>query len=213
VIRKRRIDGPRKGTTVHKGILMVTGITGAENCAAALSKQFGIPVVTVATSREASSVLRRREFAIVVIDSSLVELREDGADSLLKHAGLAIPLEMNFAISGCGRLVREVRAALARREREHELAISAAAASIETVMRETVAGLLLQLQLAIAESGASSQLSERLRLVLELAVSLRDKLERSGPHKAEKPVLLHDVRTQQKPRSIGPERAAAALPG
>jgi len=202
----------RKGTLVHKGILMVTAITGVENCAAVLSKQFGIPVVTAATRREAFSFLRRREFAIVVIDSSLVESREDGADSLLMHAGLAIPLEINFAISGCGRLVREVRAALARRELEHELAISVASVSIETEVRETVAGLLLQVQLAIAEPGASSQLSERLRLVLELAVSLREKVERSGLRRAEKPVLQHDIRTRQKPRSIGPERAVAALP-
>lgn len=139
---------------MHQGILMVTAITGAENCAAVLSKQFGIPVETAAHRREALAALRRREFAIVVIDESLVQPREDGTDSLLKHAGLATLLEMNFAISGCGRLVREVRAALSRRERERGLALSAAAISIESELRETVAGLLLHAQLALAEPGA-----------------------------------------------------------
>jgi hypothetical protein len=164
--------------SMPKGILMVTAITGAENCATVLSKQFGMPVETAASRRDALAALRRREFAIVVIDESLVEAREDVSDSLLKHAGLAIPLEMNFAISGCGRLVREVRAALSRREREHELALSAAATSIDSELRETVAGLLLQTQLTLAEPGVSPQLSERLQLILELAVNLRQKLEK-----------------------------------
>jgi hypothetical protein len=189
---------------------MVTAIAGAENCAAVLSKQFGIPVETAANRRDASIALRRREFSIVVIDESLVELREDGADSLLKHCGLAIPLEMNFAISGCGRLVREVRAALSRREREQEVALTAAASSIERELRETVAGLLLQAQLALAEPGVSAQLSERLGMILEVAVNLRQKLD--GPRlikvETEKPgklVAARPVRAQQNP-------AAAALP-
>ena len=93
-----------------QNILMITAIAGAENCAAVLSKQFGLTVETAANRKEGLAALRRREFALVVLDESLVDSRDDGADSLLKHAGLAIPLEINFAISGCGRLVREVRA-------------------------------------------------------------------------------------------------------
>ena len=185
---------------MHKGILMVTAITGAENCAAVLSKQFGMPVETAASRKEALAALRRRAFSILVIDESLVDSREDGADSLLKHSGLAIPLEMNFAISGCGRLVREVRAALSRRDREHEVALSAAATSIESELRETVAGLLLQTQLAIAEPGVSRPLLERLQLILESAVSLRQKLERQGTetrlNKAVRSALPQSVNVQ-----------------
>ncbi|MBV8116259.1 MAG: hypothetical protein JO300_16060, partial [Silvibacterium sp.] len=77
---------------MRTGILMVTAITGAENCAAVLSKQFGMPVETAASRREALTALRRQEFAIVVIDEALVDSRADGSDLLLKHAGLAIPL-------------------------------------------------------------------------------------------------------------------------
>ena len=178
---------------MQKGILMVTAITGADNCAAVLSKQFAVPVETAGSRREALAALRKREFAVVVLDESLVESREDGTDSLLKHAGLAIPLEMNFAISGCGRLVREVRAALSRRDLEHEHVRSAAALSIESELREIAAGLLLQAQLALAEPGISTQLSERLRLILELAVSLRRKLEKPGQL-----LLPQTARTQQR---------------
>ena len=196
---------------MHKGILMVSAITGAENCAAVLSKQFGMLVETAASRKEALAALRRKEYSILVIDESLVESRGDGSDSLLKHSGLAIPLEMNFAISGCGRLVREVRAALSRRDREREVAHSAAATFIESELREAVAGLLLQAQLALVEPGISPQLLERLQLILELAVGLRKKLERQEPEKPvsgnpAKPAFPQNVRAQP-----GRQPAAAAL--
>ncbi|HEX3473184.1 MAG TPA: hypothetical protein VHT28_18535 [Silvibacterium sp.] len=160
-----------------QSVLMITAIAGAENCAAVLSKQFGLTVETVANRRDGLAALRRREFALVVVDESLVQGRDDGTDSLLKHAGLAVPLEINFAISGCGRLVREVRAALLRREREQELALRAAATSIQSDLRDTVAGLLLQSQLALAEPAISPQLAEKLKLVVELAGNLRQRLD------------------------------------
>ena len=184
---------------MQKGILMVTAITGAENCARALSKQFAVHVETAASHREALTALRKREFSILVIDESLVDSRQGGSDLLLKHSGLAIPLEMNFAISGCGRLVREVRAALARRDRELGLAFSAAASSIESELREGIAGLLLQTQLALAEPGIPPSLNERLQLILESALSFRRRLDRIGladsmaGEKANRPVSRRPV--------------------
>jgi hypothetical protein len=181
-----------------QSILMITAIAGAENCAAVLSKQFGLTVETAPSRKDGMAALRRREFALVVVDESLVEPREDGTDSLLKHAGLAIPLEINFAISGCGRVVREVRAALLRREREQDMAQSAAAAAIQSDLRDTVAGLLLQSQLALAEPGISPQLSERLKLVLELAIHLRERLDLPSPPAAP----ARQIRQQQRAQPI-----------
>ena len=164
-----------------QSILMITAIAGAENCATMLSKQFGLAVETARSRREGLAALRRREFAVIVVDQSLVEQPEDGMDSLLKHAGLAIPLEINFAISGCGRVVREVRAALMRRDREKDVARSAAASSIRSGLRDGIAGLLLQAQLALAEPGITPPLAERLHLLLELASNLRQRLDQPEP--------------------------------
>jgi hypothetical protein len=166
---------------MQQSILMITAIAGAENCAAVLSKQFGLTVETARSRKEALAALRRREFAVLVVDQSLVEHVDDGVDALLKHAGMAIPLEINFAISGCGRVVREVRAALLRRDREKDLALSAAASSIRCELRDGLAGLLLQSQLALSEPGIPPQLCERLELLLELAASLRQRLENPQP--------------------------------
>ena len=162
-----------------EGILLVTGIAGAENCAAVVSKQFGLAVETVSSRKDALAALRRRGYSIVVLDSSLLEVATGDADVLFKHSGLAIPLEINFAISGCGRLVREIRAALGRRQMEQAVAARAAATSLESNLRDTVAGLLLQSQLALAEPSVPPQLAEKLKLMAELAGSLRQKLDQN----------------------------------
>jgi hypothetical protein len=88
----------------------------------------------------------------------------------------AWPLQINFALSGAARLVREIRAALHRREREQTLARRAAAAAIETELKSTVAGLLLHSQLALNGSEISSLAAERMRMVADLAGSLRQQL-------------------------------------
>jgi len=160
-----------------ESVLLVTGIAGAENCAAVVAKQFNLVVETVSSRKDALAALRRRGYSIVVLDSSLLEAATGDAEAIFKHSGLAIPLEINFAISGCGRLVREIRAALSRRQLEQAAAERAAASSLESNLRDTVAGLLLQSQLALAEPSVPPQLADKLKLMAELAGSLRKKLE------------------------------------
>lgn len=160
-----------------ESVLLVTGIAGAENCAAVVAKQFNLTVETLSSRKDALTALRRRSYSIVVLDSSLLEAATGDAEAVFKHSGLAIPLEFNFAISGCGRLVREIRAALIRRQLEQVAAERAAASSLESNLRDTVAGLLLQSQLALAEPSVPPQLADKLRLMAQLAGSLRKKLD------------------------------------
>ena len=166
--------------SLPENILIVTAIAGAENCGAVVSKQFGLAVETVSNRKEALAALRRQNYSIVVLDSSLIEASAGDADAIFKHSGLAIPLEINFAISGCGRLVREIRAALSRRQMEQGVAARAAASSLESNLRDTVAGLLLQSQLALAEPAIPPQLADKLKLMVELAGNLRQKLDQSN---------------------------------
>jgi hypothetical protein len=94
-------------------------------------------------------------------------------------------LQINFALSGAARLTREIRAALHRREREQMLARRAAAAAIETELKTTVAGLLLHSQLALSGSEVPAHLADKLRVVVELAGSLRQQLSASQQARAE----------------------------
>ena len=157
-------------------ILMVTGIEGARNCAAVVGAQLGMEVEVAEGRRAALAALRRREFLAVVIDESLAECDPAAAERICENAGLAIPMQINFAISGAARLIREIRAALHRREREQTLARRAAAAAIESELKTTVAGLLLHSQLALSGDGVPPAVADRLRMVADLAGSLRQQL-------------------------------------
>jgi len=157
-------------------ILIVTGIDGASNCAAVVGAQLGMEVELAEGRKTALAALRRREFSAVVVDETMAECDPSAAEAIWEHAGLAIPLQINFALSGSDRLIREIRAALHRREREQMLARRAAAAAIETELKTTIAGLLLHSQLALSGSEMSSPIADKLRMVADLAGNLRQQL-------------------------------------
>jgi hypothetical protein len=157
-------------------VLMVTGIDGARNCGAAVSTQLGMEVEVAENRRAAMAILKRREFYVVVVDETMVECDPAAAEAIWVQAGLAIPLQINFALSGAMRLVREIKSALHRRQREQALASMAAAAAIETELKSTVAGLLLHSELALKGSGVPPAVAARMRVVAELAGTLRQQL-------------------------------------
>jgi hypothetical protein len=157
-------------------ILMVTGIEGAQNCAAVVETQLGTEIEVAAGRKAALAALRAREYDAVVIDETLAECDPAAAERICEQAGLAIPLQINFAISGAARLTREIRSALRRREREQALAGRAAAAAIETELKSTVAGLLLHSQLALNGEDSGGTTTARLRVVADLAATLRQQL-------------------------------------
>ena len=157
-------------------ILIVSGIEGARNCAAVVGTQLGMEVDVAEGRKAALAALRRREFVAVVVDETMVECDPPLPKRSGTIPGLAIPLQINFALSGVARLVREIRAALHRREREQTLARRAAAAAIEAELKSTVAGLLLHSQLALSGGEVPSSIADRLRVVADLAGNLRQQL-------------------------------------
>lgn len=159
-------------------ILMITAFEGCEQCAAELSRQLGLAVETANSRKTALIALRHTEYCLVIVDDSLVEADPAGAELIWKLCGLAIPIQVNYAISGVPRLARDIRSALYRRDQEKSLAMRAAASAIENELRSTVAGLLLHSQLALAEPATSPTLTRKLELVVELAGNLRQRLTR-----------------------------------
>ncbi len=158
-------------------VLMITAMEGAENCAATLSRQLEFEVQVATTWQGGLGALREREYSVVIVDESIADADPRGADLLWKNAGLAVPLQVNFAITGSSRLARDVRAAIARREQDQALAMRAAASTIERDLRSTVTGLLLQSQLALAEPASPPQLTTKLKLMVELAGTLKQRLD------------------------------------
>ena len=125
---------------------------------------------------------------------SLAECDPAAAEKICENAGLAIPLQINFAVSGAARLIREIRAALHRREREQTLARRAAAAAIEAELKTTVAGLLLHSQLALNGRRSARAVADRLRMVADLAGNLRQQL--SAP--LDRAKVTHEAEAKQR---------------
>jgi hypothetical protein len=167
-------------------ILIVSGVEGIRNCADVVAKQLGTSVEIAEGRRAALAALRLKEFAAVVVDESLAECDPAAADAIWERSGLAIPLQINFALSGAARIIREIRSALHRREREQAVAQKAATAAIEVEVRNTVSGLLLHSELALAQDGVPNVVAEKLRLVADLAGTLRQLLS-APPQPAQVP--------------------------
>jgi hypothetical protein len=157
-------------------ILLITGMEGARNCADVIAKNLGMDLEVADGRKTALALLRQKEYSAVVVDDTIAECDPAAAEAIWERAGLAIPLQINFALSGAARVIRDIRAGLHRREREKTLARKAAAAAIESELKSTVAGLLLQSELALSGSDAASPVAERLRIVADLAGNLRRQL-------------------------------------
>jgi hypothetical protein len=159
-----------------RSALLITGVPGAAECAQAMEKQLGLHVDTVPDRRAGLAALRREEYAVVILDENLALADAAATDVLWRQASLAVPIEINFAICGCARITREVRAALARRDQEQMLAIRAAATLVESELNSAVTGLVLQSELAMRETGITPAIAARLQTIREIADSLRDRL-------------------------------------
>ena len=125
-------------------ILLVTPSERAHECAQALHENTGDEVAVAENLRQTATLLRSEPYRAVVFDQHLFETEPDAIDTAMQHLGAAIPVQVNFAISGLDRLLREVRAALQRRKREENSARIAVAGELYSELNGTLTALLLE---------------------------------------------------------------------
>jgi hypothetical protein len=168
-------------------ILLVTLSDRASECAAALHEATGEVVAVAESLARATTLLRAECYLAVVLDQYLLETEADEAGTTLEHMGTAILVQVNLAISGMERLVREVRAAVRRRQREEVRARHAAVGKLHSELNGTVTALLLSIELALEAPGLPAA-AEKLESVHELVQKLRRQLEDTGPTEEAEPV-------------------------
>jgi hypothetical protein len=157
-------------------VLMVSAADGAERCAAAVARQLNLTVEIAGNRRSALAAVRRGEYSVILVEESLAEGDPAWADLLAQNAGFALPMQVNFAINGCTRLVREVRSVLLRRERELALARQAAVTELQNELKSSVTGLLLQSELALREPSVPPELAPKLRQLVAMVGAIREQL-------------------------------------
>jgi hypothetical protein len=158
-------------------ILFVTSSARAPECAAALNRATGERVVVAEGLSRATTLLRAECYLAVVLDQYLLEAESNEVEAMLAHLGTAIPVQVNLGISGMERLVREVREAVQRREREEVGARNAVIGRMYGELNGTVTALLLSSELALETPGLPVAAAEKIESVHELAKKLRRQLE------------------------------------
>jgi hypothetical protein len=156
-------------------VLLITPSAKVQDCAKALEEATSETTHVAGTLRQAAVQLRAQEYSAVVVDQSLVESEPDESDLVLQHMGSAIPVYVNFAISGIDRLVRELRAALHRRKREVLVARQAAEENLRNELKGPVTALLLSCELALEASDPQAA-DAKIRKACELAKEVRTRL-------------------------------------
>jgi len=158
-------------------ILIVTPNLRGDQCREALRLATNQEIVVAESLHQAATLLRAESFLAVVLDQYLLETEPEETETVMRHLGTAIPLQVNLAISGVERLSLEVRAALQRRQREEVAARSAAISALRSELNGTVTALLLSCELALDVPGLPSVAAEKLQSAHELVKNLRFQLE------------------------------------
>jgi exonuclease V gamma subunit len=157
-------------------ILLITPSSRAQECAAMIQKATGEATECVESVRRASKLLRNGEYAALVIDQYLAECDPDSTEVLLQHAGTAVPVYMNLAISGGERVVRELKQALRRSQRERQVARREAELALRNELKDNLTALLLSCELALAVPQLPATAEAKVRSACDLAKDIRSRL-------------------------------------
>jgi hypothetical protein len=161
-------------------ILLITPSARGQECADALQLATGDETHWAHILQEAATRLREQNYSAVIIDQFLLETEPEESDRTLEHLGTAFPVYINFAVTGMERLVREVRSALHRRQREETSARRAVEEQMRSEMRETLTVMLLSCELAMAVPGVPVPAVEKIRAIDNLARELRVQLNEAN---------------------------------
>jgi hypothetical protein len=157
-------------------ILLISSLAQAQGCAVALQQATNEPVLLCAAFREALAQLESQDFSAAVFDQLLLDAEPDEAEAVLKHLGTAVPVYVNFAISGTARVARELLSALQRRKREILAAKKEAEQALRHELNDTVTALLLCCEMALQVPGLPESAESKLQTVGALARDVSVKL-------------------------------------
>jgi len=157
-------------------MLLVTASSRAHECAAALEQGTGHKTQIASSVPQAITRLRNAEYEAMGIDQSLLEADFQALDTLLNHAGTAMPIYLNLSLHGTARIVREAQVAFRRSEKEKHTALRTVERELRNQLRGEVTGILLTSQLVLRNPALPADVACKLQLVQEMAEKMRARL-------------------------------------
>jgi hypothetical protein len=160
-------------------ILLMTLSPKAAECAEALHQATNETIQIATSLRQAGAQLRALEYSVVLVDQALLEAEPDESEAVLEHIGTALPVYINFAISGIPRVLRELRVALHRRKREAIVALQEAEQTLRNELKGPVTALLLSCEMALQQPDIPAAAQAKMRAVYDLAQGVSSRLGNS----------------------------------
>jgi DNA-binding NtrC family response regulator len=157
-------------------ILLVWASEKAKGYARAIEGELRESVRVVSNLDLACEQLRANEFSAVVLDQWEVDLESPAAAVVFEHLGPAIPVSVNFGLSGIERIIRELRAAFVRRRLESRLAHETVRQALRDELKEDATALLLCCGLALEQPELGELARTRLEEINERARRISSKL-------------------------------------
>ncbi len=182
-------------------ILLVTGSSRAQECAAAIEKKTHHKTLIASSPARAIECLQLHEFDVLVMDESFQQVDSGSENLVVAHGGNALPIYVNLALHGADRVATEVNCGLQRLVRERMAAMRAAASELRNDLRGEVTAILLNTELAMREKSLAPGTAQKLGIVHEMAEKMRRKLEGHPPEAVGVPL---------KPRLVNRQPAARA---
>lgn len=157
-------------------ILLIWASERATDCARAIESAFQQPVKTAVSLDLGCQALQSEEFSAVLVDQWITEVEPGQADFLIHHLGGAVPVFVNFGISGIERILREMRAAFNRRGRDTVLAQQHARMELFDALKDDVTALLLCCGAILDDPTLDRGVAVRVKTVEEIAKRMSGKL-------------------------------------
>jgi hypothetical protein len=157
-------------------ILLVTASSRGKECGAALQQGTGHKTHLAGSVPQALPRLRNTDYEALAIDQSLLEADFRALDTLLNHAGTAMPIYVNLSLHSTERIVREVQVALRRADKEKRTALREVERELRNQLRSEVTGILLTSELALRHPALPAEVVAKLQLVQDMAEKMRVRL-------------------------------------
>lgn len=157
--------------------LLISASPRSQECAVAIEEATQVRTTVCGDFTKAATLVRSGEYAAVIFDQASLHPDPVIPENILRNAGLAVPVFVNSALMAQGRILAEVRSALARVEREKKLAIRQAEAGLRNEMKGEITGILIAAELALASPSLPVFAEEKLKDIEQLATRMRGRFE------------------------------------
>jgi len=162
-------------------ILLVTGSSRAQECAAAIEKKTHQKTLIAHSQAKAIECLQLHDCDAVVMDESFQQVIGGANNLVLAHGGSALPMYVNLALHGAERVATEVVCGLQRLVRERTAAMNAVVNELRSELRGEVTAILLNTELAMRDKSLAQSTAEKLGVVHQIAEKMRRKLDGQPP--------------------------------